>query len=124
LILNSDEDSVPELAKAMHEKGPKIAVITDGPNGAYTANSDGAWHVPMYPDPKPPLDRTGAGDSFSSTVTSFLALGMPLEEALMRGPINSMSVVQYIGAQEGLLTREKIEEYLEKAPEDYKPKKI
>jgi hypothetical protein len=35
-----------------------------------------------------------------------------------------MSVVQYIGAQEGLLTQEQLEEYLKKAPENYVPKKI
>ena len=78
----------------------------------------------MYPDPKPPLDRTGAGDSFASTVTSALALGKKLPEALAWGPINSMSVVQYIGAQEGLLSMEKIQEYLANAPEDYRPQKI
>jgi hypothetical protein len=31
-----------------------------------------------------------------------------------------MNVVQHVGAQEGLLSEEKIEEYLKSAPEDYK----
>jgi len=75
--------------------------------------------MPMYPDPAPPVDRTGAGDAFSSTVTAMLADGLTLPEALRRGPINSMSVVQYIGAQKGLLTREQIEDYIRKAPESY-----
>jgi hypothetical protein len=35
-----------------------------------------------------------------------------------------MSVVQYIGAQKGLLSREQIEEYLAKAPPEYKPEKV
>ena len=39
----------------------------------------------------------------------------------MWGPVNSMSVVQQIGARAGLLTRERLEEYLAKAPEDYRP---
>jgi hypothetical protein len=51
-------------------------------------------------------------------------LGLTPDQALMWGPINSMSVVQKVGAQEGLLTREKLEEFLKNAPEDYKPKKI
>ena len=51
-------------------------------------------------------------------------MGKDLKEALLWGPINSMSVVQYVGAQEGLLTREKIEEYLQNAPEDYKVTKF
>ena len=70
------------------------------------------------------VDRTGAGDSFSSTFTGALALGHDIPTALSWGPINSMSVVQYIGAQEGLLTREKLEQYLADAPLDYRTKKI
>ncbi|MDP2650436.1 MAG: carbohydrate kinase family protein, partial [bacterium] len=96
-----------------------IAVITDGPNGAYASDGTGYWKMPMYPDPAPPVDRTGAGDSFSSTVAAMLAEGLPLLEALRHGPINSMNVVQHIGAQKGLLTREEIEKLLETAPTDY-----
>jgi sugar/nucleoside kinase (ribokinase family) len=81
-------------------------------------------YIPMYPDPSPPKERTGAGDSFSSTFTSALALGLSVPEALMWGPVNSMNVVQYTGAQKGLLPRKKLEEYLAKAPPHYKPKKI
>ena len=123
-ILNSKETDIKKILEAMRELGPNIVVITDGPDGAYTFDGEEMWHMPMYPDPAPPVDRTGAGDSFSSTLTSFLAKGMPISEALRRAPINSMSVVQYVGAQEGLLSEEKIEEYLAKAPEDYKPSKI
>ena len=119
-ILDSKSNDMKNLLDGVRALGPAIAVITDGPAGAFASNSEGYWRVPMYPDPAPPVDRTGAGDSFSSTVTSMLALGMELPEALRRGPINSMSVVQYIGAQRGLLSREEIEEYLDKAPADYK----
>ncbi|MEX0935142.1 MAG: carbohydrate kinase family protein [Candidatus Paceibacterota bacterium] len=123
-ILETDEGDIPTLLETMHERGPKIAVLTDGPNGAYTYDGSEKWSIPMYPDPKPPVDRTGAGDSFSSTFTTALALGNDIPTALSWGPINSMSVVQYIGAQEGLLTREKLEEYLQNAPEDYTPQKL
>ncbi|PIR38276.1 MAG: hypothetical protein COV34_01550 [Candidatus Zambryskibacteria bacterium CG10_big_fil_rev_8_21_14_0_10_42_12] len=117
-------DDIKTLIADMHKKGPRIVVITDGPEGAYASDGATVWHMPMYPDIAPPVDRTGAGDSFSSTFTCALALGMSIPEALSWGPINSMSVVQYMGAQKGLLSREKLEEYLAKAPEDYKPKEI
>jgi hypothetical protein len=32
-----------------------------------------------------------------------------------------MSVVQYVGAQKGLLTKESLQQYLVNAPVDYKP---
>lgn len=118
-ILKNNTDDMQELLAQVRELGPTIAIVTDGPNGAYASDGTGVWKMPMYPDPAPPVDRTGAGDSFSSTVTAMLVEGLSLPEALRRGPINSMSVVQHIGAQKGLLTREKIEEYLENAPADY-----
>jgi sugar/nucleoside kinase (ribokinase family) len=124
IILKTEEQGAVKLAEMMRALGPKIAIITDGPNGAYAANGNSTWHMPMYPDPAPPVDRTGAGDAFSSTVTSYIALGMSIDEALLRGPINSMSVVQYVGAQEGLLNSEKLEALLEKAPQEYRAEKI
>ncbi len=124
-ILNSTTNDIPTLIREFKTLGPKMPVITDGPNGAYVVDEDDqAWHMPMYPDPAPPVDRTGAGDSFSSTFTAAIALGMTPAEALSWGPVNSMSVVQHIGAQAGLLTREQLLKYLEQAPEDYKPKKV
>jgi ribokinase len=123
-ILKSNESDIKVLLENMRNLGPKTVVITDGPNGAFTYDGAEFWKMPMYPDPKDPVDRTGAGDSFSSTVTSALALGMTLPEALSWGPINSMSVVQEVGAQKGLLTREKLQEFLKDAPDFYKPEKF
>jgi ribokinase len=124
-ILKTTEQNLPTLLRKMRELGPKIPVITDGPNGAYTVDADDqCWHMPMYPDPSDPVDRTGAGDSFSSTFTAAIILGKTPEEALAWGPINSMSVVQYVGAQAGLLTREKLEEYLKNRPAEYIASKI
>jgi len=123
-ILDTTTDEIKELLSGIRKLGPKLAVITDGPNGAYVDDGTEVWWGPMYPDPSNPIDRTGAGDSFASTFTSALLLGKTPAEALQWGPINSMSVVQFIGAQEGLLSRAKLEEYLANAPEDYVAKKL
>lgn len=118
-ILGSAEESEKRLMEIMHAKGPKICFLTDGPNGAYALSDKGAWKIRNYPDPKNPYDRTGAGDAFASTATIALLLGKSVPEALAWGPVNSMSVVQYIGAQEGLLARKALEDYLKVAPKDY-----
>lgn len=123
-ILGTEDREIHGLMNGMKALGVTTPIITDGPDGAYVADGDDVWHMPMYPDPAPPVDRTGAGDSFSSTFTSCLALGMSIPEALARGPINSMSVVQHIGAQKGLLTMEQLEEYLAQAPDYYVAKKV
>ena len=114
------------LAKSIAALGPKVAVITDGPRGAYCYDShtDKSFFMPSYPDPKPPYERTGAGDAFSSTFTSALALGKSVQEALRWAPINSMSVVQKIGAQEGLLTRPALEQLLAEAPTEYTSRSV
>lgn len=125
-ILKTEETDIKKLLTKMHALGPKLVVITDGPKGAYVYDpaEQKTWHIGMYPDPNPPVSRTGAGDAFSSTFTSAMLLGKSIPEALAWGPINSMAVVQQIGAQKGLLTREKLEEYLKKAPDDYAAKEI
>lgn len=123
-ILKTKERDITALLNGIKALGPTIPVITDGPRGAYALADDGVWHMPMYPDPAPPVDRTGAGDAFASTFTSALALGLDIPTALRWGPINSMSVVQYIGAQEGLLTRTKIEDHLSHAPADYVARRV
>ena len=124
IILNIKSKDILTLAKGIQALGPKIVTISNGPKGSYLFSNGQLWHISMYPDIAPPLDRTGAGDAFSSTITCALALGLSPLEAFAWGPINAMSVVQEIGAQKGLLTREKLEEYLKNAPEDYKARKI
>lgn len=123
-ILKNQNHDIKELLNSIHNLGPKIVIITDGANGLYASDKNHVYSLPMYPDPKPPVDRTGAGDAASSTITAMLAMGMELKDALLYGPVNSMSVVQYIGAREGLLSKEKIEEYLKIAPENYKVTEI
>jgi sugar/nucleoside kinase (ribokinase family) len=135
-ILGVEKSDPKRLLALMHDLGPKIVVITDGIKGAYAydgtspsinsgQNSSGEfWFMPPYPDSKPPYERTGAGDAFSSTFTVALALGKSVVEALMWAPINAMSVVQQVGARAGLLNRSQIAEYLAKAPKDYVPRRL
>lgn len=119
-ILATNETDMKTLLVTMHQKGPKIVSITDGPKGAYAYDGNAMHFVPQYPDIAPPKERTGAGDAYTSTLAAFLAKGHPLTEALLRAPINSMSVVQQVGAQKGLLTEKEIGHYLSKAPDSYR----
>lgn len=120
-ILGLPNADFPELHTELRKLGPKLVIITDGPKGL-TASDDAGnrYFLPMYPDPAEPVSRTGAGDATASTITVALSLGIPFDQALLWGPINSMNVVQHIGAQTGLLSKEKILEYLKNAPESYR----
>ena len=129
LVLNREEaafvgggnhDDVHDLIDKLHALGPKIVVVTDGPDGAYASDGTHYYKMPLYPDPADPVDRTGAGDAFASTLVAQLAKGHSLESALQWAPINSMYVCQKVGAQEGLLTEHELEGWLAKAPEWYR----
>lgn len=131
LKLNVNEaHTIPHLLAELRKLGPTLPVITDGPEGAYTYDVDmntiaidehtPVIHLPIYPDPVPPLERTGAGDAFASTFTVAIAHGKDIRTALAWGSVNSMSVCQDIGAQRGLLSEEKLVEWIAKAPATWK----
>lgn len=120
LVTGRPLDNVRDLMYGLRELGPEIVIVTDGPSGSYALEGDKVYKMPNYPDPAPPFDRTGAGDAFAATIVASLAKGESLTKALLWAPINSMSVVQKLGAQAGLLNQEELDAWLSKAPEDYK----
>jgi ribokinase len=123
-ILGINTLGISELLKRMHELGPKIVIITDGPKGAYAYDGEKFLFQPPYPDQAPAFERTGAGDAFASTVVVALALGKDLSTALMWGSVNAMSVVQQIGAQRGLLNESQLNEYLNSASAEFQTKPL
>lgn len=133
LIVNREEaaevgggnrDDIQDLFNKLHQLGPKIVVVTDGPAGAYASDGQNRYKMPPYPDPAPPLERTGAGDAFASTFVAALIKGNTIEGALQWAPINSMNVVQHVGAREGLLSEAKVEHLLKESPDWYKPTRM
>jgi ribokinase len=124
LVGHGNHEDIHDLLNKLHELGPKIVVITDGPQGAYASDGHNRFSMPLYPDPAPPVDRTGAGDSFASTFVAAIIKGNTLEGALQWAPINSMNVVQKVGAQAGLLSEKEIDKYLRESPDWYKPERL
>lgn len=119
-VTGGNYDDLHGLFDTLHGYGPRVVCITDGPAGAYASDGQNRLKMPPYPDPAPPLERTGAGDAFTSCFVAALIKGNTIEGALQWAPINSMNVVQNVGAQAGLLDEKQIEELLKNAPEWYK----
>lgn len=116
---------IKDLLLGIKALGPKVVVVTDDIRGAYALDAEGAmWQAPRYPDLRPPYEITGAGDAYASTTVVALALGKPLTEALMWGAANASSVIQEIGAQRGLLRRDKLEEFVANPPVPFAPTKL
>lgn len=108
LSINRDEakllfegETSEELAMHALHRCPAV-IVSDGPNGAVAATKDKVVIAGMYED-VPVIDRTGAGDAFGSGFAAHIAMGRTLEEAIVYASANSTSVVQKIGAKDGIL---------------------
>lgn len=105
-ILNVTTSKVGELIVGFHELGVKVMVLTDGPQGAYASDGTTIWYLAIFDGPV--VERTGCGDAFGSGFMGAIVQGKNIPEALLWGNANATSVVQFIGAREGLLSGEKI----------------
>lgn len=121
-ILNTDEKDINTLLKEIYKLGPKIVVITDSLNGSYSYDGKDIFFLEPYSLES--VEVTGAGDSYSAAFVSAIALGKSIEEALVWGSVNAMSVVMQIGPQMGLLSRKDILDFMKNIKEDYRAKKI
>lgn len=96
-----DGKTTKDLAAKLAKSVPYV-LISDGPRGAVCSDGKVLVEAGMYED-VPVIDRTGAGDAFTSGFVSKIALGKSLEEAIVFASANSTSVVSEIGAKTGIL---------------------
>lgn len=58
------------------------------------------------------VDTTGAGDTFNGTLAYYIATGYQVEDAILRANAAASLAIEKLGAQEGMPTRERVEERL------------
>ncbi len=93
--------NVRDIAKVLKKTGVEIIVITDGKEGAYAATATDFIKIGPYPGHR--VESTGAGDAFTSAFMAAYIKGEKLLTCLQYGVTNSASVIEKVGAQEGLL---------------------
>ncbi|NCS32329.1 carbohydrate kinase family protein [bacterium] len=102
----------PYMVKLMGEyvlRGVKNIVITDSGKGAYASNGLGNnYHMPIFPCTV--VEKTGAGDAFSSGYMTGLIETNDFCKALMYGVSQSTNVVSLPGATNGLLDEDQLRE--------------
>ena len=102
-----------QLGKKFLTAGIKQIIITDGKKGAqyFSQEHSSGLFVPQI-DMQKPVSTLGAGDSFSvGAVSAFMQKKSP-QDMLLSGSLNAGSVVQFFGAQNGLLSKNELEEKL------------
>ena len=102
-----------ELLKAVAALGPKISIVTDGGNGSFVYNGENYFRAGVIPVDA--YERTGAGDAYGSGCGAALIKDNPLEAALMWGTVNAASVIGYAGSQRGLLNKDEMHHWLNRA---------
>jgi len=108
---------IEEVMRRLNQLGAKIVVVTNGKEGARAFDGKQFYEEPADLKIKR-IDSTGAGDAFASGFLGRLLnegnIGeKEIGEALKWGVLNSNSVIQYVGAQRGLLSVKTIQRTLE-----------
>ena len=118
LVLNTDEaaelvgisfEKEKEVFQKLDELMPGIVAVTDGPNGVVVSDGKILYRAGVFKE-KEVADRTGAGDSFGSGfVAGLMRSGGDIDYAIRLASANATSVVEHIGATEGILTEKEFQ---------------
>lgn len=81
--------------------GPKRVIVTDGVHGSYA--TDGQHNLKLGIIPVEVIEKTGAGDAYTSGLLAALTRKETLAEAMVWGTINASAEMQHVGTQVGLL---------------------
>ncbi len=97
------QESILKLFTELHSGKNRVRIITDGEQGSYVCNGASCYRAGT--SGKQSVSRTGAGDAFGSGVVASLLQGDPIHTALRVGTLNAESVIQSLGAKEGILKK-------------------
>ncbi len=108
LIGDNKQQEISNLLLQVKKLGPEIVVITDGENGSYLIDDKSKVHSQTIFKTKV-VEKTGAGDAYASGFLAAIISGFSLKEGMSWGALNSSCVINKIGAQDGLLTKQEMQ---------------
>lgn len=109
--LPSEKSDIKKLLFGLKSLGAKNIIITDSDNGSYVFDeSDNYYHLEILKIKV--IEKTGAGDGYNAGFIAAILNGKSITGAMLWGTVNSASVIQKIGAQQGLLKIDELEERL------------
>jgi len=104
------------LSGSRQRSGDRIVVMTKGPKGVMVSDGKYIFQAGTFKEKKY-VDRTGAGDAFGAGFTAGLLQSQKskiksqrftdkdIEYAIRLGSANATSIVEYLGAKNGILTK-------------------
>lgn len=97
-----------DTIKKLHALGPKIISITDGEKGSYASDGNNIFQLGIINDVC--VEKTGAGDTYAAGFLACYTISKDIKEAMQWGSLNSNFVIKKLGAHEGQLTRQQMEQ--------------
>lgn len=105
ILTQEDFKKEDEIFKKLDKMVGGIAVMTKGPRGVSVSEGSIRWDASIVKEPEF-IDRTGAGDAFSSGFTSAIMRGESVTNAIQLGTTNAAAVLGAWGANRGVLTKD------------------
>ena len=105
-----DQPTAEELADRFARHGVTRVIVTVGSRGAVISESGKVRHIPPF-TLCPPVDTTGAGDTFNGVLTAMLAMGKEISEAAAAASVAAGISVTRPGAVGSIPTKAEVEAY-------------
>jgi len=112
-IIGKKPNDVRETLYDLINLGPEIVVVTNGKEGAYASQNNKYYQISSIKVKV--VDPTGAGDSFGAAFVCALINKKTIKEALLWGILNSTSLIQKLGTEQGLLNKQQLQNKLKNA---------
>ncbi len=113
-----DITDIPTLLKTLQGMGIEVISITDGGAGSFAIDKEnGIYFLERFDSPI--VEKTGAGDAYATGFLAAIVSGEDVPTAMRWGVFNAASVIGQIGAEKGLLTKEKMQDMLTKNNQVY-----
>ena len=107
---------IKQSLRELGEFGSKIIVITDGHEGSYAYDvAKNEFYFAGIPETKI-VERTGAGDAYSTAFFMARCAGKSIAEAMCDGTMNGSSVIMQVGPHAGLLNKSGLKKFHKKYP--------
>jgi 5-dehydro-2-deoxygluconokinase len=101
-------------ARDLVAEGAAIAIYKMGQDGAVTVTPAYEVRTGIYPTAA--LKPTGAGDAFLGSFIAALAVGYPVQTAVLRGSAAAAMVVARVGCAPAMPTRAELDAFLADHP--------
>jgi ribokinase len=111
-IITGDETDPARVLGALLKLGSRTVVVFDEHGGAIAGHDAERLRIDPYEGADPPIDLTGAGDAFASTMVAAFVNGLSLRDALRWAPVNCATTASQYGTHGGLLRSDDLERRL------------